>query len=61
MKSHSWSRTAEAMRVSLAEEVGETIRAAIAEWPKTLRLISLFVAMTGPLAMIVLLVMVQRR
>ncbi|MGH3883539.1 MAG: hypothetical protein ACRDRY_22740 [Pseudonocardiaceae bacterium] len=47
--------------MSLAEEVGETIRAAIAEWPKTLRLISLFVAMTGPLAMIVLLVMVQRR
>ncbi|MGH3886222.1 MAG: hypothetical protein ACRDSZ_06580 [Pseudonocardiaceae bacterium] len=47
--------------MSLAEEVGATIRAAIAEWQKTLRLISLFVAMTGPPALIMLLVMLQRR
>lgn len=45
------------MRVSLAEEAGATIRAAIAEWQKTLRLISLLVAMTGPLALLVLLVL----
>jgi hypothetical protein len=47
--------------MSLDEEVGVTIRTAITEWPKTLRLISLFVAMTGPLALVVLLVVLQRR
>lgn len=47
--------------MSLAEEVGATIRVAIAEWQKTLRLMSLFVAMTGPLALVVLLIMLQWR
>lgn len=47
--------------MSLAEEVGVTIRVAIAEWQKTLRLMSLFVAMAGLLALVVLLVMLQCR
>ena len=47
--------TREAIRVSLAKEVGTTIRVAITEWPQTLRLISLLAAATGPVALIVLL------
>jgi hypothetical protein len=46
--------------VSLAEEVGTTMRVAITEWPQTLRLISLLAAATGPATLIVLLVMVLR-
>ena len=41
--------------MSLAKEVGTTIRVAITEWPQTLRLISLLAAATGPAALIVLL------
>jgi len=47
----------EAAVVSLAEEVGTTIRAAITEWPQTIRLVSLVVAATVPAALAVLLVM----
>jgi hypothetical protein len=46
--------------VSLAREVGTTIRVAITEWPQTLRLISLLAAATGPAALIVLLVLLLR-
>jgi hypothetical protein len=46
--------------VSLAKEAGATIRVAITEWPQTLRLISLLAAMTGPLALIVVLVILLR-
>lgn len=42
--------------MSLAEEVGTTIRAAITEWPQTLRLISLLAATSGPATLAVLLV-----
>lgn len=52
--------TREAISVSLAEEVGTTIRVAITEWPQTLRLISLLVASTGPAALFVLLVVLLR-
>jgi hypothetical protein len=41
--------------MSLADEVGSTIRVAITEWPQTLRLISLLVAATGPAALLVVL------
>jgi hypothetical protein len=47
-------------KVSLAKEVGTTIRVAITEWPQTLRLISLLAAMTGPLSLIVVLVILLR-
>jgi hypothetical protein len=50
----------EAIRVSLAEEVGTTVRVAITEWPQTLRLISLLAAATGPAALLVLLVVLLR-
>jgi len=47
------------MKVSLAKEVGTTIRVAITEWPQTLRLISLLISLlaasSGPTALIVLL------
>lgn len=46
--------------MSLAEEVGTTIRVAITEWPQTLRLISLLVAMSGPAALAALLVVQLR-
>lgn len=46
--------------MSLAKEVGTTIRVAITEWPQTLRLISLLAAATGPAALIVLLVVLLR-
>ncbi|MGH3912008.1 MAG: hypothetical protein ACRDTC_01150, partial [Pseudonocardiaceae bacterium] len=52
--------TREASTVSLAEEVGTTVRVAITEWPQTLRLISLLVAATGPAALFVLLVVLLR-
>jgi hypothetical protein len=42
--------------MSLAKEVGTTIRAAITEWPQTLRLISLLTAAAGPAVLIALLV-----
>lgn len=35
------------MMVSMAEEAGKTIRAAITQWPRTLRLISLLLAATS--------------
>ncbi|MGH4001211.1 MAG: hypothetical protein ACRDTJ_27560 [Pseudonocardiaceae bacterium] len=41
--------------MSLAEEVGATIRVAITEWPQTLRLISLLAAATGPAVLLVML------
>lgn len=50
----------EAITVSLADEVGTTIRVAITEWQQTLRLISLLAAATGPAALIVLLVVLLR-
>jgi hypothetical protein len=46
--------------VSLAKEVGTTIRVAITEWPQTLRLISLLTAATGPATLLVLLVVLLR-
>ena len=46
--------------MSLAKEVGTTIRIAITEWPQTLRLISLLAAATGPAALLVLLVVLLR-
>jgi hypothetical protein len=46
--------------VSLAEEIGTTIRVAITEWPQTMRLISLLAAATGPAALLVLLVVLLR-
>jgi hypothetical protein len=46
--------------VSLAKEVGTTIRVAITEWPQTLRLISLLAAATGPATLLLLLVMLLR-
>jgi hypothetical protein len=46
--------------VSLAEEVGTTIRVAITGWPQTLRLISLLAAAIGPAALLVLLVVLLR-
>jgi hypothetical protein len=52
--------TRETITVSLAKEVGTTIRIAITEWPQTLRLISLLAAATGPAALIVLLVVLLR-
>jgi hypothetical protein len=52
--------TRETIKVSLAEEVGTTIRFAITEWPQTLRLISLLAAATGPAALIILLVLLLR-
>jgi hypothetical protein len=48
------------MKVSLAKEVGTTIRVAITEWPQTLRLISLLAASSGPTALIVLLLVLLR-
>ena len=41
--------------MSLAEEVGTTIRAAIIEWPQALHLIALLAGATGPAAVIVVL------
>lgn len=46
--------------MSLAKEVGTTIRVAITEWPQTLRLISLLAAATGPATLLLLLVMLLR-
>jgi hypothetical protein len=46
--------------VSLTKEVGTTIRVAITEWSQTLRLISLLAAMTGPLSLTVVLVILLR-
>lgn len=46
--------------MSLAREVGTTIRFAITEWPQTLRLISLLTAATVPAALLVLLVVLLR-
>ncbi|MGH3943180.1 MAG: hypothetical protein ACRDTG_32065 [Pseudonocardiaceae bacterium] len=46
--------------MSLAEEVGTTVRIAITEWPQTLRLISLLAAATGPAALLVLLAVLLR-
>jgi hypothetical protein len=40
---------------NLAEEIGLTIRAAIGQWAQTLRLISILVAATFPIAVAVLL------
>jgi hypothetical protein len=45
---------------SVAEEAGATIRAAIKDWPQTLRLISLLVAATGPVALVLITVVVLR-
>lgn len=56
--SHGYS--GRAIRVSLAREVGTTIRVAITEWPQTLRLISLLAAASGPAALVVLLVLLLR-
>jgi hypothetical protein len=50
----------EVMDVSLAKEVGTTIRVAITEWPQTLRLISVLAAATGPVSLIVVLVVLLR-
>jgi len=50
----------EAMNVSLAKEVGTTIRTAITEWPQTLRLASLLAAASGSTALIVLLLLLLR-
>lgn len=47
--------------MSLAHEVGTTIRAAITEWPQTLRLISLLAAAAAPAALAVLLVVLLHR
>ncbi|MBV9314124.1 MAG: hypothetical protein JO100_10385 [Pseudonocardia sp.] len=41
--------------MSLAKELGTTIRTAITEWPQTLRLASLLIAASGPIALITLL------
>jgi hypothetical protein len=46
--------------VSLAKELGTTIRIAITEWPQTVRLISLLAAMTAPVSLIVVLVILLR-
>lgn len=43
--------------MSLAKELGTTIRTAITEWPQTLRLASLLTAASGPTALIVLLLL----
>jgi hypothetical protein len=48
------------MDVSLAKEVGTTIRVAITEWPQTLRLISVLAAATGPVSLILVLVVLLR-
>ena len=46
--------------MSLAKEVGTTIRTAITEWPQTLRLASLLAAASGSTALIVLLLLLLR-
>ncbi|MBV9142757.1 MAG: hypothetical protein JO115_17900 [Pseudonocardiales bacterium] len=46
-------------KVSLAQEIGTTIRAAITEWPQTLRLVSLLAAASGPAALILLLILLR--
>jgi hypothetical protein len=48
------------LTVSMAEEAGKTIRAAIRQWPQTLRLISLLVAATFPAALVALLAILLR-
>jgi hypothetical protein len=48
------------MTVSLAKEVGTTVRSAITEWPQTLRLVSLLAAASGPTALTVLLLVLLR-
>jgi hypothetical protein len=50
----------EAISVSLAQELGTTIRTAITEWPQTVRLITLFAALTTPIALLVLLLILLR-
>jgi hypothetical protein len=45
--------------VSLAKEIGTTIRAAITEWPQTVRLVSLLATASGPAALILLVVLLR--
>jgi hypothetical protein len=45
--------------MNMAEEAGKTIRGAITQWPRTLRLISILVAATVPATVIVLFVVLQ--
>lgn len=45
---------------SVAEEAGATIRVAIKDWPQTLRLISLLVVATGPIALVLIIAVVLR-
>jgi len=47
--------------MSMAKEVGTTIRTAITEWPKTLRLASLLTAASAPTALTTLLLIMLHR
>jgi hypothetical protein len=52
-------RPQEMTKVSLAKEIGTTIRAAITEWPQTVRLVSLLATASGPAALILLVVLLR--